>query len=110
METQEVTAKLNALAQEARLKVFRLLMVAGSDGLSAGLISEQSSIPPNTLSFHLIELQNAELIDSERQGRSIIYSLNVKGYGDLLDFLSKDCCAGHPELCRRPNAFDDECC
>ncbi|MCB7130161.1 MAG: helix-turn-helix transcriptional regulator, partial [Candidatus Brocadiales bacterium] len=64
METISATAALSALAQESRLKVFRLLVQWGCEGLPAGVIAEQLDIPPATLSFHLKELTHAGLIES----------------------------------------------
>ena len=40
MEKQDVIAALAALAQETRLDVFRLLVRAGGDGLSAGALAD----------------------------------------------------------------------
>lgn len=93
-----VTA-LAALAQESRLEIFRLLVVAGESGVAAGSIASELSIPVATLSFHLKELSHAGLVESKREGRSIRYSLCVSGMRDLLLFLTKDCCKGRPELC-----------
>ena len=53
---------LGALAQESRLNAFRLLVRSGPDGLAAGEIARQLSIPHNTLSSHLSILSNAGLI------------------------------------------------
>lgn len=99
MKLNEAAATLSALAQPNRLEVFRLLVVCGEEGICAGDISKQLDIPKPTLSFHLKELCTAGLIDSERQGRSIIYRLHVKGMRDLMGFLTEDCCQGRPELC-----------
>ncbi|MGJ8673816.1 ArsR/SmtB family transcription factor [Rubritalea sp.] len=106
MKTQEAVVKLGALSQESRLEIFRLLVRLGEQRISAGDIAEQMQIQPNTLSFHLKELTSAGLIQSERQGRSIIYSLNVTGMRTLIQFLTEDCCQGRPELCN-PNS---DCC
>lgn len=100
MKLNEAVTALSALAQSSRLEVFRLLVVAGRDGLCAGIISEKLSIPKPTLSFHLKELSHAGLINSERDGRSIIYRLNTANMGALMDFLTLDCCQGRPDLCR----------
>ena len=59
MEKDVALNVLAALAQEARLDVFRLLVRAGSGGLAAGQIADQLEIPAATLSFHLKELKNA---------------------------------------------------
>ena len=99
MEIKQAVIALTALAQESRLRIFRLLVPAGEDGLAAGEIAERLEIPPATLTFHLKELNHAGLVESRREGRSIFYSLRVEGMRELLTFLADDCCQGHPELC-----------
>lgn len=99
MESKLAVTALAALAQESRLGVFRLLVVAGPEGMPAGELASELSIPPATLSFHLKELTHAGLIESRRAGRSICYSLCVSTMRDLLAFLMEDCCKGQAELC-----------
>lgn len=99
MEITEAVTALAALAQESRLKVFRLLVPAGGEGLAAGEIAERLGIPPATLSFHLKEISRAGLIESRREGRLIRYALRVEGMRGLMRFLAEDCCQGNPELC-----------
>lgn len=99
MKEKQAVKALAALAQESRLKTFRLLVRAGTDGLPAGRIAERLDVPPATLSFHLKELANAGLVTDRREGRSIIYSLNIERMRGLLSFLMADCCQGRPELC-----------
>ncbi|MEX2168976.1 MAG: metalloregulator ArsR/SmtB family transcription factor [Pirellulales bacterium] len=99
MKIKQAVIALTALAQESRLRVFRLLVPAGDSGLAAGVIAETLDIPPATLTFHLKELSHAGLIESRREGRSIIYSLKISGMRDLLEFLTHDCCKGEPALC-----------
>ncbi len=95
-----VTVKaLAALAQESRLKAFRLLVHSGPDGLAAGEIARRLAIPHNTLSSHLAILSNAGLVSSHRESRSIIYRVDFDGTRELLSFLMEDCCQGQPELC-----------
>jgi len=96
----EAVAALTALAQESRLRVFRMLVPLGEEGLAAGEIAEQLGIAPATLTFHLKELSHAGLVASRREGRSIIYALRPDGIRDLMEFLSEDCCQGQPHLCR----------
>jgi DNA-binding transcriptional ArsR family regulator len=67
--------------------------------MAAGEIARALDIPHNTMSSHLSILANAGLIDSRRDGRSIIYSVNFDGTRDLLSFLVEDCCQGRPEVC-----------
>lgn len=99
MKLSQAVGALAALAQESRLKVFRLLVRAGLEGLPAGTISERLGIPPATLSFHLNLLTRARLITAQRNGRSIIYALRVEGIRTLLEFLVADCCKGRSDLC-----------
>jgi ArsR family transcriptional regulator, arsenate/arsenite/antimonite-responsive transcriptional repressor len=99
METKDAVIKLVSLSQESRLNVFRLLAARGAEGMAAGEIAEELTIPPGSLSFHLNHLRNAGLIESRRDGRSIIYTLCPEAMSGLLRFLTEDCCQGRPELC-----------
>jgi len=99
MEIKHAIDALSALAQDTRLQIFRLLVRAGTCGASAGVIGEALNVPAPTLSFHLKLLCTAGLIDSKREGRSIIYKVNFEGMRGLLDFLMEDCCQGNPQLC-----------
>ena len=99
---QEDTAvnALSALAQGTRLAVFRLLVRCGPAGLAAGDIARALGVPHNTLSVHLGLLSQAGLLRSERRGRSILYSVDFRGTGELMRYLLEDCCQGAPEVCR----------
>ena len=99
MEAPDAVAALAALAHEHRLAVFRLLMRAGSAGLPAGEIAEKTGLAPSTLSFHLSALERAGLLSATRRQRHILYAVNTEGARDLVDFLTRDCCGGRPEIC-----------
>jgi ArsR family transcriptional regulator, arsenate/arsenite/antimonite-responsive transcriptional repressor len=99
MKKSTVIGALGALAQETRLDIFRLLVQKGPEGLPAGEIGARLAQPSPTLSFHLNQLRFAGLISSQRESRSIIYSANFKAIGDLLTYLTENCCGGRPELC-----------
>jgi len=110
MEQNEAVAALNALGQESRLRVFRLLIRRGPHGMPAGDIAEQLKVPANTMSSHLAVLSRARLVASRKQGRSVIYAVDLKGTRRLLAFLVEDCCRGKPEVCRPLLACLPECC
>jgi DNA-binding transcriptional ArsR family regulator len=110
MKIKQAVKSLAALAQESRLNVFRLLVEAGEEGLSAGEISERLNIPPATMSFHLKELTATGLIAPVRNGRSMIYSLKPDVMNELLQFLMQDCCQGRPELCQPEFTLTEACC
>jgi ArsR family transcriptional regulator, arsenate/arsenite/antimonite-responsive transcriptional repressor len=99
--TAIVTA-LSALAQETRLKNFRLLVEAGPDGLAAGAIAEKLTLPPATLSFHIAQLDRAGLVASRRAGRSILYAVYFPAMQALIGALTESCCAGDPGACGFP--------
>ena len=92
MEKQLVIAALAALAHETRLDVFRMLVRAGPDGRPAGAISDALALPPATLSFHLKELKSAGLVRVTREGRSRIYSPDFAAIGEVVGFLTENCC------------------
>lgn len=106
----DATKRLSALAQEARLEVFRLLVKAGPEGLPAGGIARSLNTAPNTMSAQLLVLSNAGLIRARREGRSIIYSVDFAAMGDLLIFLTEDCCGGRSEICAPLAAAATACC
>lgn len=99
MELKNAVAALSALGHPGRLSTFRLLVQAGREGLAAGEIARQLDMPPNTLSPNLNILSNVGLIESRREGRSIIYTARYENMTELLEFLMQDCCNGAPEIC-----------
>src|SRR5436190_5976562 len=110
MDTMTALASLSALAHDGRLSVFRLLVKAGPDGLAAGAIARKLATQPNTMSAQLLVLSNAGLIGARREGRSIIYAADFERMGELLQFLTKDCCGGRPEICGPLAATVNACC
>ena len=57
MESKNAIEVFDSLAQETRLSVFLLLVVAGSDGMPAGVIAEELSSAPSSVSHHLTLLE-----------------------------------------------------
>src|ERR1700761_2127812 len=110
METDKAVRGLAALAQDGRLAVFRLLVKAGPDGMAAGEIARKLDTAPNTMSAQLLLLSNAGLIHARRDGRSIIYAVDFDKMGELLVFLTKDCCGGRAEICAPLAATVNNCC
>ncbi|MDP8567068.1 ArsR/SmtB family transcription factor [Methylophilus aquaticus] len=99
MDKKTAVAQLGAIAQEARLDIFRLLVQAGTPGLAAGAISETLNIPNSTLSFHLKELSHAGLIAARQESRFIYYSADYAAMNGLLAYLTENCCAGDTACC-----------
>ena len=100
MDVSAALRAFDALSQETRLWVFRLLVQAGPEGLPAGDIAEHLSLRQNTLSSHLKHLTQAGLLDSRRAGRNIVYTANYQTVKTLVLFLMEDCCAANPAVCQ----------
>src|ERR1700721_459139 len=96
MEKTAAVAALAALAQENRLDVFRLLVQAGPDGMTAGSIAEALDLAPNTLTFHFDRLRMAGLATVRRDGRSMIYAARYEAMNGLIAYLNENCCQGAP--------------
>jgi DNA-binding transcriptional ArsR family regulator len=94
MEMTQAVDALAALAQETRLKVYRLLVEAGPEGVPAGRIGEELDLAPATLSFHLSQLVRAGLARSRQDGRFVIYSADYDRMDGLVGFLTRNCCGG----------------
>ena len=94
MEKTDALAALSALAQETRLDVFRLLVAAGPEGLAVGRIAVELGLAAATLSFHLSHLRQAGIVTCRRRGRMLIHAADFTRMGDLMDYLSENCCAG----------------
>ena len=107
---QQAVSAFAALGQEHRLRIVRELVIAGPDGLAAGKLAGAVGVSGTNLSFHLKELSHAGLIQSRRDGRSIIYSAAYPALSTLIEFLMRDCCQGRPEVCTPAVTALAACC
>jgi ArsR family transcriptional regulator, arsenate/arsenite/antimonite-responsive transcriptional repressor len=102
MDTKKAVKIISALSNETRLKVAKLLVKHGKSGKPAGYIGEKLGVPHNTLSFHLMHLHVAGLVTSRKEGRSVIYTIDVGTVQELASFLLENCCVeeeGTPSEC-----------
>jgi DNA-binding transcriptional ArsR family regulator len=99
MKKHDALAALAALAQENRLEVFRLLVEAGPEGLSAGSVANTLKLAPNALTFHFDRLREAGLVTVRRDGRSMIYAAQFDQMNALIGYLTENCCQGRAEEC-----------
>lgn len=99
MKSSEAISALSALASEARLAVFRLLVKRGPEGYTPSELTKRTEVPAPTLSFHLKGLVQAGLVVSRRDGRNLYYSPNFEHMNALVGFLSENCCSLAGEEC-----------
>ncbi len=100
MKSSDAIATLSALASDARLSVFRLLVKRGPAGYTPTELTRRLGVPAPTLSFHLRELVNVGLVASRREGRNLHYRAELGRMQSLLDFLTENCCSLADEACR----------
>lgn len=94
MHEQEAADGLAALGNRTRLRIFRLLVRAGADGLNFGAIQGHLDAPASTLAHHMSALARAGLVSQERLGREVISRANFENMNSLVGYLTEACCAG----------------
>jgi DNA-binding transcriptional ArsR family regulator len=92
MNESDAVNALAALAQSARLRVFRALVGAGPQGMRPADLVALLDIPNSTLSFHLKELTQAGLVQVERDSRHLHYRPALDRMQALMGYLSDHCC------------------
>ena len=92
MKIDEAAARLEALGNPTRLKIYRMLVRAGDPGLSVGKLQSRLSIPASTLSHHLKSLIIVGLVTQERDSTTLICRAHYQVMRGLVDFLVAECC------------------
>lgn len=110
MDERQALIAFGAMSQETRLRIVRLLVRAGSEGIAAGSIAEAAGVSASNVSFHLKELERAGLVTARREARSIVYSAEYDALSGLIRFLMEDCCAGNPAICAPVLSPSQSCC
>lgn len=109
MEIHEAIEIFSTLSQETRLRVFKLLLEYGEDGIAPTKIAEELSVPANTLSFHLSHMSRASLVTSTKDGRSITYFANTDLIEDLIGYLHTNCCAREKSKTKKKSCHERKC-
>jgi len=92
MKIDDAAARLEALGNPTRLRIYRTLVRAGAPGLAVGKLQSRLSIPASTLSHHLKSLIIVGLITQERDATTLICRANYSVMRGLVDFLVSECC------------------
>ena len=103
LELEVAAQGFAAVGSDARLKVLRTLVRAGSNGLTVSDIQQRTGIAASTLAHHLRFLAQGELIVQQKQGRSVINRANYPRIEALAAFLTLECCA---DMCESESATE----
>ncbi|QYZ70065.1 metalloregulator ArsR/SmtB family transcription factor [Neotabrizicola shimadae] len=98
MEHDSAARAFTMLGHPGRLAVFRLLMRFAPQGVRPTEIAATLGLKPNTLSHHLADLGAAGLVQVERQGRSLLYSVDLERAEALIGYLALDVGRARPDL------------
>jgi len=104
MEIEQAAKALKELGHPTRLSLFKVLVKAGSAGLSVGDIKEKLGVPNSTLSHHISKLITVNLIRQKRDGRTLFCIPQYRSLNELIVFLQDECCLGDDASCKQ----DDE--
>ena len=94
MNDTSAALAFSALGHPSRVAVLRLLVQAGTGGLSVSQMREHLKIPATTFGHHLKAMAEANLIKQSKQGRTLISVANYAALQGLIGFLMEDCCQG----------------
>jgi len=84
---------LAKIGNPTRLKIVRLLVRAGDEGLPVGMIQKKLGIPGSTLTHHITHLKSAGVIRQERRQATLICKMEFDVLRNLVDYLTEECCA-----------------
>jgi DNA-binding transcriptional ArsR family regulator len=93
MQLKNAANILAKIGNPTRLKIVRLLVRAGDDGLTVGAIQKKLKIPGSTLTHHIAHLESAGVITKHRYQAMLICKMEFDILQNLVDYLTEECCA-----------------
>ena len=93
MKIEDAAAKLEALGNPTRLRIYRALVRAGQAGMPVGRLQNKLKIPASTLSHHIKALVAVDLISQVRESTTLVCHAEYAKMQGLVDFLVAECCA-----------------
>jgi ArsR family transcriptional regulator, arsenate/arsenite/antimonite-responsive transcriptional repressor len=93
MKIDDAAARLEALGNPTRLRIYRMLVRAGEEGMPVGRLQERLDLAASTLSHHLKTLVGVGLVTQTRAGTTLHCRTNFDLMSRLLDYLAEECCA-----------------
>lgn len=93
MTLDDAAAQLEAIGNPTRLKLFRILVKVGEDGIPVGRLQSRLGTAASTLSHHLQKMIQVGLVTQERQATTLICRANYRTMTGLVGYLTEECCA-----------------
>ena len=97
MKLEDAAARLEALGNPTRLRIYRTLVRAGRVGLPVGRLQDRLKIPASTLSHHLKNLVAVGLVTQVREATTLVCHAEYDTMNGLVEFLVAECCADETE-------------
>jgi len=92
MDEKIIAQRLCALGNETRLKIYRILVRAGHDGVPVSELQRRTGIAISTVSHHLHKLITVGLAYQERDGTTLYCHAKYDAMDETLGYLTKVCC------------------
>lgn len=92
MEITQAAAQLEALGNTTRLRIFRILVQAGVQGIPVGQVQKLLDIPASTLSHHIAKLVQSGVVVQRRESRTLYCHADYKAMQQLISFMVDKCC------------------
>lgn len=92
IDLEQASLLMAELGNQTRLRIVRLLVEAGVDGLPVGDIQRELEVPASTLSHHLSHLRNVGLISQKRQRTTLLCCADFARLDAMIGFLTDQCC------------------
>ena len=92
MKLDDAAARLEALGNPTRLRIYRTLVRAGDAGMPVGKLQQRLEAAASTLSHHIKALVRVGLITQTREGATLICRTNYPVMRALLDYMVEECC------------------
>jgi DNA-binding transcriptional ArsR family regulator len=105
MKLDDAAARLEALGNPTRLKIYRALVRAGQDGLTVGRLQERLDVAASTLSHHLKTLIGVGLVTQVRESTTLNCHANYEIMRGLLEYMVEECCTENACAPARPIKF-----
>ena len=99
MKLDDAAARMEALGNPTRLKIYRTLVRAGPDGLPVGKLQDKLDVAASTLSHHIKALVAVGLVTQTREGTTLICHTNYDLIRSQIGYLVEECCADADRAC-----------